>query len=338
MDRGDNPFSVLIIDSDNVRRGMLACTLPVSLYSLEFARSAEAGLDLLGELLPEVVIVGWDSGTQDLCQRIRSLPAGSQSIVVLMDERFRDDSTGKSEAESAGADTYLPFPFESSILKERLQYAQKKIKLPHLSRSPIPQDSLAFAATLPEEHHLDEKLTEAEEQDSWELFRRNIKSLSDKLDFMNYYEVLQVPASTPAAEIKTAYFNHSMELHPDRFMQLEDADLKHQIYEVYKRMSEAFKVLIDPEARSLYDSALAGADARKNLRFLERQRGMPRADDATADALTPGGKKHLRFSMLALAEGNLRSTRMYLTLALQCEPHNDALRRRLEQITQKLDS
>ncbi len=103
-------------------------------------------------------------------------------------------------------------------------------------------------------------------------------------------------------------------------------------------MSEAFKVLINPEARSLYDAALAGPQAMKNLRFLECQRWMPRTDDFTADAQTPGGKKHLRFAQIAQQEGNLRSTRMYLTLALQSEPHNSALRKRLEAITQKLDS
>ena len=50
------PLRVLIIDSDTVRRGMLACTLPASRYSLEFARSAEKGLDLLASLQPDVVI------------------------------------------------------------------------------------------------------------------------------------------------------------------------------------------------------------------------------------------------------------------------------------------
>ena len=50
----DEQATVLIIDSDNVRRGMLACSLPTTRYVLRFAKTAEVGLDLLARSAPSL--------------------------------------------------------------------------------------------------------------------------------------------------------------------------------------------------------------------------------------------------------------------------------------------
>jgi len=302
---------VLIIDSDNVRRGMVACTLPGDRYGLEFAKSAERGLDLLGQLQPDVIVVGRDAGSRALCQRIRSLPAGVSCRLVLMDEQFRDEGLGRAEAEAAGADAFLPFPFESELFDDRLR----------ASRGPStpPQAPVAPPRAGDEE---------------WSAFRERVGFFAEHLEELDYYQLLEIGGGASAATIKEAYFRCSMELHPDRFLQLEDEALRAQIYEVFKRMTEAFKVLINPEARSQYDALLASERA-SNLRYLDRPR-IVTSEDPTSDAATPAGKKYLHFANLAGAEGNLRSARMYLTLALRCEPHNAALRGRLEAMTRRL--
>lgn len=325
---------VLIIDSDNVRRGMLACTLPAARFNLEFARSVEKGLDLLGHLQPDLVIVGRDGSAQEVCQRVRSLPSGQTCTLMLMDEQYRNDSVGKSEAEAAGADGFLPFPFETALLDKRLELHRRgRVTAPTVLAAPEPDPDLqpSSTGTATPASALENILR------AWEHFRARVESLHNTLDKLDYYELLSVQRQCGPSEIKDAYFKCSMELHPDRFVQLQDEELKRKIYDVYKRMSEAFKVLINPELRSAYEDGLEGADGERNLRYLDRGRRPVCLEDPTADAFTPPGKRYLHFANLALSEGNLRSARMYLTLALQCETQNDALRARLDDITRRLE-
>jgi DnaJ-domain-containing protein 1 len=331
---GETTTRVLIIDGDNVRRGMLACSLPAARFSLEFAKSLERGLDLLNRTHPAVVIIGRDSSSRDLCQRVRSLPAGMTCTLVLMDERFRDEAIGELEAESVGADTFLPFPFEASLLEKRLRTktrdeARQETRTQSEESFPVPftpDTSPALQA------HPEEAIEAA-----WESFRQRVRSFHQNLDSLDYYQLLQIPPNASTGAIKDAYFRCSMEFHPDRFMQLSDEDLRAQIYEVYKRMSEAFKVLINPLLRSQYDGMLASPVQGRNRRYLERHPPIASADEPTMAASSQGGKRYLHLALLAEEEGNLRSARMYLNLALQCEPDNLELRSRLDGITSRME-
>lgn len=321
---GDSPASVLIIDSDNVRRGMLACTLPATQYRLNFASSAEKGLDLLAEVKPEVVIVGGGNDAVELCQRIRSLPSGARCTLVLMDERYRDESLGRSEAVSAGADTFLPFPFEGELFATRL-----KAKIP---RQPTPAQLMAA----PSQVGWPAAPEPAASEEAWRRFGDKVRDIHTRLDTLDYYQLLEVKKDASVNAIKKAYFARSMEYHPDRFVRLEDQELKGGIYQVFKRVSEAFKVLVNPEARSRYDDHLAAPSGEQNLRLLDREKPGTSPEDPSSDATTPAGKKYLHYAVLAQAEGKYRSARMFLTMALQYEPDNERLHARLDEVTRKL--
>ena len=104
-------------------------------------------------------------------------------------------------------------------------------------------------------------------------------------------------------------------------------------YELYKRMSEAFRVLSRPDARARYDAELTAPPGRRVVRLAESER---RETQPSGDAHTPAGRRYLHFAELARLEGNLKSARMYLTLAVQCEPENSALRQHLERVTSQL--
>jgi DnaJ-domain-containing protein 1 len=250
-----------------------------------------------------------------------------------MDEQFRDEALAAAEAESAGADGFLPFPFESLLLEQRLAACPRSRSGTPAARTPTP-DAAPVAPPL-EPATADPATPETR---GWDDFRTQVHELRDQLETLDYYQLLKIPAGATVAEVKDAYFRCSVELHPDRFMLLPDAELRADIYEVYKRISEAFKVLINPEIRGRYDAMLAGNDGPRTLRYLEHPRPqLSDGEDPTADASTPAAKRYLRYANLAEAEGNLRSARMYLTLALQCEPHSTPLRSRLDAVTRRLE-
>jgi molecular chaperone DnaJ len=66
----------------------------------------------------------------------------------------------------------------------------------------------------------------------------------------NYYAVLGVPRDASAEDIKRAYRRLALESHPDRFPGDPEAE------ERFRRVSEAYAVLSDPEQRGRYDASL----------------------------------------------------------------------------------
>ena len=65
---------------------------------------------------------------------------------------------------------------------------------------------------------------------------------------MDYYEVLGVKKDSSAQEIKKAYRKMAMKYHPDRNKGNKEAE------EQFKKISEAYAVLSDPEKRKQYDT------------------------------------------------------------------------------------
>jgi len=75
----------------------------------------------------------------------------------------------------------------------------------------------------------------------------------------DYYEILGVPRTASADEIKKAYRQLALQYHPDRNPGDKECEEK------FKEASEAYEVLRDPEKRSLYDQF--GHDGLRNSGF-----------------------------------------------------------------------
>lgn len=95
--------------------------------------------------------------------------------------------------------------------------------------------------------------------------REHVQSLQEGLDTLSYYEFLGVRPSSDYVTIRDAYYDRAQLLHPDRFVAFGAGSLQRGAYAVYKRISEAFSVLSDPQLRVAYDAA--------------RMRGAHRLDD-----------------------------------------------------------
>lgn len=105
-----------------------------------------------------------------------------------------------------------------------------------------------------------------------------VARLSERIDALSYYDFLAVEPSTDYIGIRDAFYDRAQRFHPDRFVALEGESVKKAVYAVYKRMTEAYQVLTDPELRRAYDEGLregvmrmASEDRSRRLDADERQ-------------------------------------------------------------------
>src|SRR5262249_33734461 len=69
----------------------------------------------------------------------------------------------------------------------------------------------------------------------------------------NYYEILGVPKTASAAEVRSAYAKLARERHPDRF---SDPAEKARAEEFFKDLTTAFNTLAGEKSRREYDESL----------------------------------------------------------------------------------
>lgn len=67
----------------------------------------------------------------------------------------------------------------------------------------------------------------------------------------DYYQILGIPAQAGESEIRSAFHQKSLALHPDRNPDPEAT-------EEFKLVTEAYEILSDNDARAAYDEALLG--------------------------------------------------------------------------------
>jgi DnaJ-domain-containing protein 1 len=136
----------------------------------------------------------------------------------------------------------------------------------------------------------------------------------ESLEESSYYQVLGVAADAPQELIRKAFHRRAVQLHPDRHRETPEP-ARGDVYALFKRMTEAYRVLLDPDLRRIYDASLAAG----NLRLTDEwaSAGRPKSRDELLK--TPGGQRHYRAAMDALGAGDLQGAELNFKLALSHE-------------------
>lgn len=89
-----------------------------------------------------------------------------------------------------------------------------------------------------------------------------IARLYDGIEELSYYEFLALPRSSDYISVRDAFYARAQRFHPDRFVATYGQTVKAAVYAVYKRMTEAYNVLSDPQMRYEYDQGLERGEVR----------------------------------------------------------------------------
>ena len=128
---------ILVVEDDRSMRDVLRFALASGGWEVSLAENAQHGLTQLAAARPDAVVL--DAGLRDmdgvtLCRRLRS--AGNHVPVLMVGGRARTEDC--IVGLEAGADDYLPKPFDVGELRARLRALLRRA-------GNDPSDGLAFA-------------------------------------------------------------------------------------------------------------------------------------------------------------------------------------------------
>ena len=86
-----------------------------------------------------------------------------------------------------------------------------------------------------------------------------IEKMTDTIRNGTFYQILSVPFQVKPDQVKAKFFELSKIYHPDRYFKKNIGDYKIKLNTIFKKLSEAYEVLYDPQKKQWYDAAMVSA-------------------------------------------------------------------------------
>ncbi|MBW2278272.1 MAG: DnaJ domain-containing protein [Deltaproteobacteria bacterium] len=155
-----------------------------------------------------------------------------------------------------------------------------------------------------------------ERDPSFDAYVLKIHEVLDKLD---YYRLLGVGQTARIPEIKKAFYSIAAKFHPDRNRDADEV-VRTAIYEIFKRLNEAYGVLCDYEKRQAYDAGVAEGKVR--LEHETRRTMVPKtAEDSMKSRES---RQFYRQATEALKGDNLLQAELHIKVARSREGEGNA--------------
>ncbi|MGD8538002.1 MAG: DnaJ domain-containing protein [Candidatus Aminicenantes bacterium] len=166
---------------------------------------------------------------------------------------------------------------------------------------------------------------------------RDVEEFQQKMEGMNFYQILDVSASASQAEIKKAYFGLARKYHPDLFERGLATEQKEMIDEVFDHITKAYHTLSDEDKRAEYDKELAeeavddrrGSAKKAEIKFRQAKTlyNQARYEEAMSfldEAIRLDAHKSSYFLLLAMVETKIptymRKAEQHFIKAIKLEP------------------
>ena len=159
--------------------------------------------------------------------------------------------------------------------------------------------------------------------------------MSDSSGARDYYELLGIIRTATADQIRSAFHRFAREHHPDNYVGVPEEADRHTM--LYQQASEAYRILIDPTKRKLYDEGLAKGQKRyRDDRLHETRRSMR----PPGGVMLRSSKARVFFTRAhrAIKAEDWPQAKLNLKMAIQHEPDNDELQAKLEEVQSRMKS
>ena len=150
-----------------------------------------------------------------------------------------------------------------------------------------------------------------------------------------YYQLLGIIRTANSDQIRSAFHRFAREHHPDNFVGSPEETERHTM--LYQQASEAYRVLLDPTKRQLYDEGLAKGQTRyREDRLRETRRSMR----PPGGVMLRSSKARAFFTRAhrAIKAQDWAQAKLNLQMAIQNEPDNEELKAKLEEVLENMKS
>ena len=154
--------------------------------------------------------------------------------------------------------------------------------------------------------------------------------MSDRLDQLDYYTLLGARPDASADAVREAFHAFALKFHPDNHGGWPEKLAR--ATEIFRRGTEAYRVLSDARTRAAYDEVLAKGQLR-----LRAEESAPRKRTASQrGGVGPRAAPFLSKARNAMSTGDLRQAELNLKIALQHEPDNATLLAAMDDVQARL--
>lgn len=162
-------------------------------------------------------------------------------------------------------------------------------------------------------------------------FKARIDQIHADLDQYSYYELLNLSTDAAPDAIRAAFHRMALSMHPDRYQTHPDAELRSKLYEIYKRVTEGYKILSDSRTRKEYDQGLAEGQLRL-VRTERKKSGVLREEEAIE---SPQARKFFLLAQTAERRGDFKGARLNYKLALNMAADHPVIQAHLRRLDEE---
>jgi len=159
-----------------------------------------------------------------------------------------------------------------------------------------------------------------------------IRGLNNCLDKLHYYELLDIPVDSSSDSVKKAYYKATKKFHPDKHFTTDSEELKKMTNSIYKRIVEAYMVLKNPTKRKEYDDQLGQYSEDKEMRLKDASDVVQKKEKQEIVFQSKNARKFFELGLTSLAQKKLSAAKMNFQFALQAEPNNVNIKRKLKEV------
>jgi DnaJ-class molecular chaperone len=160
-------------------------------------------------------------------------------------------------------------------------------------------------------------------------FEAYVIMMYQELDRLDYYRLLGIERAAKGPEIKRAFYGIAAKFHPDRNRNT-DKSVQKALYDIFKRVNEAYRVLCNEEQRKIYDKGLSKGTVR--LEVQNRRGSGPKTPSDTIQSRP--ARQFYEQAAEALKKGNVMMAELHIKVALGHDRNNEAIRALLLKILQ----